>query len=314
MKIQNIFHDQRGFSLVVLSVGMAALFGFTALVTDIGLLVLNKEKISNAVDAAALAGAQELPSKPELAITTAINYAQINGYSPDQPKVSACDGHQNTKLTVSATKQVNYIFARVLGINAGVVSARASARVAGLCSFTGAAPLAVPNQSFDFNTRYILKQGSNSPEPSPLGPGTYGALSLGGTGASNYERNLKYGYDQKLTIGDEIDTETGNMSNPTKRALDFRIDQCQHTPACTQIHFAPGCPRILIIPVYEPSIIDKGQVKRIRITGFAAFLVDRVTGQGNENYIEGYFLKLVVEGESSSSQADYGVYGVKLIE
>lgn len=310
----DIVDDQRGFALVVLSVGIAALLGFTAMVTDIGLLVLNKERLANAVDAAALAGAQELPANPAQAINTAGNYALLNGCSPEQPTVSAYESHQNSKITVTATKQVNYTFAKVLGITSGTVSARASARVAGLRSFTGAAPLAVPNQNFDFYTRYILKQGANSPEPSPLGPGTYGALSLGGSGASNYEHNLKYGYDQKLMVGDEVNTETGNMSNPTKRALDYRIDQCCHTPACTQTHFLPGCPKILIVPVYEPSKIENGQVKRIRITGFAAFLVERVTGQGNENYIEGYFIKLVVEGESSSSQADYGVYGVKLIE
>lgn len=306
--------DQRGFALVMVTAGMVALLGFTALVADIGLLTLNKQRLSNAVDAAALAGAQELPVNPELARNTAANFALQNGCNSDTPLVSADNGRQDSKITVTATKEVNFTFAKVLGINSGTVNARAAARVAGLSSFKGAAPLSIPNQTFDFNTRYILKQGANSEEPSPLGPGTYGALSLGGTGASNYEDNLKYGYGGKLSAGDEVDTETGNMSNPTKRAIDYRIDLCNHTPECTPSHFDPGCPRILIIPVYEPSVIDQGQVKKIRIIGFAAFLVDRVTGQGNENYIEGYFIRMVAEGDSVSSQVDYGLKGVKLVE
>lgn len=312
--LRNFAHDQRGFALVMITVGMVALLGFAALVIDIGMLVLNKQQLANAVDAAALAGAQELPVNPVLAQSTAENYALVNGYSPDQLTVSDDHGRQNAKLTVTATKQVNYTFARVLGIYSGTVSARASARVAGLSSFQGAAPLAVPNQTFDFNTRYILKQGSNSPDPSPLGPGTYGALSLGGSGASNYEDSLKYGYAGKLSVGDEVDTETGNMSNPTKRAIDYRIGLCHHSPECTPAHFDPGCPRILIVPVYEPMFIDQGQVKKIRIIGFAAFLIDRVTGQGDENYIEGYFIRMTAAGESVSGQTDYGLEGVKLVD
>jgi len=312
--LRDFADDQRGFALVIITAGIVALLGFTALVTDIGNFVLAKHRLSNAVDAAVLAGAQELPVNPVLARDTAENYALLNGCNTGQVTISDNNGRQDSKITVAATKEVNFIFARVLGIYSGTVSAQASARVAGLSSCQGAAPLAVPNQVFDFNTRYILKQGANSPDPSPLGPGTYGALSLGGTGASNYEDNLKYGYEGTLAVGDEVDTETGNMSNPTKRAIDYRIGQCHHSPECTPSHFDPGCSRILIVPVYEPDVIDHGQVKKIRITGFAAFLVDRVTGQGNENYIEGYFIRMVVEGDSAPSQTDYGLEGVKLVE
>lgn len=312
--LHNFRYDQRGAAFVLVAAGMVVLLGFAALVTDIGMLVLHKQRLSNAVDAAALAGAGELPANPVLAREIAENYALLNGYTSDPPLISADNGCPSSKITVTATRQVDFTFARVLGVNTGTVSARASAAVTALSSFKGAAPLSIPNQDFTFNTRYILKQGSNSPEPSPLGPGTYGALSLGGTGASNYEDNLKYGYDGRLTVGDEVDTETGNMSNPTKRAIDWRISQCNHSPTCTPACFEPGCPRILIVPVYEPVNIENGQVKKIKIAGFAAFLVERVTGQGDENYIEGYFIRLVADGDSVSGAADYGVKGVKLVE
>jgi Flp pilus assembly protein TadG len=310
-----LFREQKGFALVLVSAGMVVLLGFVALVTDIGMLALNKQKIANALDAAALAGAQELPVSAVQARAVAVNYALLNGCSPDSPLVTSYNGQQNSRLTIAATKEVNFIFARVLGIESGTVSVRSSAAVCGLTSYQGAAPLAVPNQSFDYNTLYKLKQGANDPDGSPLGPGTYGALSLGGPGADNYENNLKYGYDSILKVGDLIETETGNMSNPTRRAINYRIDLCHHAPQCTPGNYDPGCPRILIIPVYEPTVFNDGQIKTIRIVGFAAFLVDAVVpGQGNDNEIYGYFLKMAVEGDTSSNQVDYGLMGVKLIE
>lgn len=313
--LYGLFREQKGTALVLVSAGMVALLGFVALVTDIGVLALNKQKIANALDAAALAGAQELPVSSVQACTTAVNYALLNECNADPPLVSAYNGRPNSKITVSATKEVDFTFAGILGIESGTVNARASAAICGLTSYQGAVPLAVPNQSFDFNTLYMLKQGSADPDGSPLGPGTYGALSLGGTGADNYEDNLKYGYDSILKVGDQIETETGNMSNPTRRAINYRIDLCHHAPQCTPSNYDPGCPRILIIPVYEPVTIYDNQIKKIEIVGFAAFLVDCVVpGQGNDNEIYGYFLKMAVEGDASSNQVDYGLMGVKLIE
>jgi len=159
-----------------------------------------------------------------------------------------------------------------------------------------------------------LKVASNSDVPSSLGPGTFGALSLGGTGATTYENNLQYGYAGKLQVGDVINTETGNISNPTKRAIDYRIGLCNHSPTCTPAHFDPACPRILLIPVYRENVEADGQIKNITISGFAAFLVDGVSGQGNDNYINGYFIRLVIDGETSPNQVDYGLAGAKLIE
>ncbi|MHB8985491.1 MAG: pilus assembly protein TadG-related protein [Eubacteriales bacterium] len=312
--LKRLFNDQRGLALVLVSAGMLAFMGFLALVSDVGIIVLNKHRLSNAVDAAALAGAQELPAHPEEAVTTAVIYALKNGSQPENPLISPYEGHQNSMITVKASREVNLFFARAFGQNSATVTAQAAARVAGIKSFKGAAPLAIPKQNFDFNTRYILKQGANSPDPSPLGPGNYGALSMGGSGADTYRDNLKYGYMKKLSVGDVVNTETGNMSGPTKDAIDYRMDLCNHSPPCSYLHFDPGCPRILIIPVYEFSVIEKGQVKQIKIVGFSAFLVDRVTAQGNENYIEGYFIRMVADGESGQEQTDFGLQGVKLVE
>ncbi|WP_258359147.1 pilus assembly protein TadG-related protein [Moorella sulfitireducens] len=302
--------EERGFASVMLALSLVAMLSFAALVIDLGLLALNRQQLINAVDAAALAGAMELPDNPERARNTAIDYARMNGATgPVEAEVRA-DGNS---LAVSAGKEVNYFLARLMGFTRGEARAEAVAVVAGIKAVRGAAPLAVPEQEFQFGIKYILKLGAG--QDSPLGPGTFSALSLGGTGASNYEENLKNGYQGRLAAGDVINTETGNISNPTRRAIEYRIELelSQHSPPCTPEHYVPGCPRILIIPVYETASIQDGQVKSIIVSGFAAFLVERVRGQGNENFIEGYFIRTVVAGEGDPAQQNYGLQGVKLV-
>lgn len=301
-------------ALILVAAGMVAFTGLMAMVTDIGLLALNKQRLVNAVDAAALAGVHELPVSPGQAKVMAVNYALQNGANPLEPVVGEYLGATNTKLTVSATRKVDFIFARVLGIYSGTVGATAAAGLSGIRALRGAAPLAIPDQPFEFGVYYTLKLASNSDVPSPLGPGTFGALSLGGTGATTYENNLKYGYAGELQVGDVINTETGNISNPTTRAIDYRLAQCHHIPACTSTHFDPACPRILLIPVYMENVETNGQIKNITISGFAAFLVDGAIGQGHDNYINGSFIRLVVDGETSSNQINYGLEGAKLIK
>ncbi|KUK84143.1 MAG: hypothetical protein XD97_0001, partial [Pelotomaculum thermopropionicum] len=109
--LYGLFREQKGTALVLVSAGMVALLGFVALVTDIGVLALNKQKIANALDAAALAGAQELPVSSVQACTTAVNYALLNECNADPPLVSAYNGRPNSKITVSATKEVDFTFA-----------------------------------------------------------------------------------------------------------------------------------------------------------------------------------------------------------
>lgn len=59
--------------------GLTVLLGCGAMVTDVGLIYAEKAKLQNAVDAAALAGVQELPNNPVTAAQIAQDYAQQNG-------------------------------------------------------------------------------------------------------------------------------------------------------------------------------------------------------------------------------------------
>lgn len=299
--------DERGGALVLVSLAMLCLLGFGALVTDFGLYNLARQQLVNAVDAAALAGAAELSpagsGEEAVAQLVAGEYAVKNGADPDALEVFVETGSDGGKVVrVNAEKRVDFALARLFGFESGTVQAEASAAVAGIASARGTAPLLVPKQDFHFGERYTLKYGD------PAFPGNFGALALGGTGACVYRHNLIYGYGGEIAVGDMVTTEPGNMTGPTQ-GIDQRLARC--TRNCTIDNFEPGCPKILIIPVYEPDGPLQGR-SEVRVAGFAAFLADRVDSEKDE--IHGYFLSTTVAGQADFSRpAAYGLYAVRLL-
>src|SRR5262245_9468462 len=68
---------------------------------DVGLLYDGREQARMAADMAALAGVQELPGSPSEAVTTALEYAALNGYDDCNDAVPA-GGTCNPNVTVTA--------------------------------------------------------------------------------------------------------------------------------------------------------------------------------------------------------------------
>lgn len=311
--------EERGTAVVMLALSMTVLVGMTALVADVGLAYLERARLQNAVDAAVLAGIGDLPGDPVQAREGALSYAEKNGVDREELEVTI--SLDNSFLEVSTQRPVQHFFARVFNPGGGVIQARAKAQVGGISAIGGAAPLAIENHNFFFGEVYLLKQGANPGEDgeevyeyeyeNPYRQGFYGALALGGTGASRYENNLANGYAGVLYLGDIVPTESGNMSNPTKRAIDERIDRCEYN--CTKDNFRRDCPRILTIPVYDNPLGEK-KLKEIQIVGFAAFFAEEVLGQGNESKIFGYFVETIKTGDISQAAPDFGLRNGILVE
>jgi Flp pilus assembly protein TadG len=136
--------DQRGQSLVLVVISMTVLLGMAALVLDLGLGWYAKRQLQASVDAAALAGAQELPSNAN-AVSRAHEYILKN------PTRGVTDVQDTTTtkclttapgcapvnaLTVKASAKADTAFARIFGINSMTVGAKATA-----CQPCGAKPL-----------------------------------------------------------------------------------------------------------------------------------------------------------------------------
>lgn len=295
-----LINNEKGSAVIIVALLMVVFLGFVALVVDGGLLYITEAKLSNAMDAAALAGIQELPFNPEGAKVKAKEYALANGVKESNLTVEIVDG--NNAIKVYSNRNVEFLFARVLGFNQGKVDARAMAQVAPVVGISGAVPLGIQDYNFVFGETYTLKVGAEDGDT-----GWFGALALSRPGARVYEDNLTYGYEGIIRVGDILDIESGNMSNPTKRAIDYRIGNCNNTPFCSAENFDPSCERLLKVPVIEHI-----ESKKVEVLGFSIFLVDSVLGQGNESIITGKFVKTVLSGEIDPMGIDYGLYGIRL--
>jgi hypothetical protein len=223
------------------SVFLVVMLGFSALVIDIGALRLEKSRLVNAVDAAALAGARELPDET-VAEEIAVSYVEYNSVEPSEVIVTF-DG-ANQSITVSATRERDFVFGPFIGVENGRVHASATAQFGAVTGARGIVPFGIPEQELTYSQLYTLKAGSKD----DYGPGNYGALALDLPGAKAYKENIKHGFDGVIKVGDEIQTETGNMSGPTTEGVEFRIGQCLHVPACTYDNYKSNCSRIMIVP------------------------------------------------------------------
>ena len=213
-----------------------AILGLGAIVVDGGMLYYEKAKLQTAVDSVVLAGVRSLQGGTLAVTVAAENAALANGLSVDDLQLSINTGAGT--VTATASKQVGLGLARILNHNQAEVGALAEAQVGGISGLQGIAPLGVIWQEFVFGQLYDIKVGAGDSES-----GNYGALALGGTGSANYRDNLRYGYPGWLRLGDVILTEPGNMSNPTKLAIDGRTEACNH--GCTYDHYVAGCSKVL---------------------------------------------------------------------
>lgn len=308
-KLLSFWEEEKGAVLAVVALGLVSLLGFAAIVVDYGVLALQRRKLVTAADAAALAGAQELIHNsfhPEAAEAKAVEYAVFNGVEGGRVTAKVSEG--NRAITVEVEGTVDYTFARLLGYERETVSVRAKAVTGPIKSMKGIVPLAIVEQEFEFGKEYVLKYSDW--KKTGLDPGSYGALSLGGKGADLYRDNVKYGYQDIISIGDIIEVESGNMSGPTAQGINYRLEQCR---GLSPADISPGCPLLIYIPVVE--LYSPGS-KQVVIAGFAAFFInrDKPPGPGNENAVTGVFVKRIALGEISRQAADFGVYGINLVE
>lgn len=306
MKKVNLMRSRRGTTLILFVITFSVIAACASIVVDVGVVAYKKADTVKATDAAALAGAQSILYGEENPVLTAKEYLQKNGVNPDEADIVLLDG--NKGISVTTKSNVNYVFAKILGFDSAEVNAKATAKVMAVTSvFKGIRPFAIEEQEFEFGALYTLKEGGGSGSN-----GNYGCLSLGGTGASNYRFNILNGYDGELKVGDYVDTEPGNMSNPTKSSINELINRCDHCPECTYNSFNHECPRLVTVVVVDD--LDVNGRSSVQIRGFASFFLQAVEGQGNKCVVKGYFVKTITQGELSEVQKDYGLKGIKLTQ
>ena len=125
------FKRECGQSVILVAISIAMLCTVAAIVVDIGMVSVSKGQLQNAADAAALAGAHELPSA-SAARSTAVTYAELNGVpASNTTATSPYNGNAN-RIEVVCSETVEYTFARIIGLTSIDVSARAVAERTGM--------------------------------------------------------------------------------------------------------------------------------------------------------------------------------------
>jgi len=208
MSILRLSKSAKGTSTIIFALAITVIAAICALVIDIGLVILEKQKFQNAIDSAILAAAQELPDTASAA-SIANQYIELNGYTSSDITITFSDS--NKTINIEGTKVVNYTFAKVLGFDETTISPSASATGGSI----GAA----------FN--YTLFSGSTTDTLNLNGSNFY----IGGSSHTNYKFSMN-GSSQTITgaceavstikiNGSDIDVKTRIPNAPFVEMPDF---------------------------------------------------------------------------------------------
>jgi Flp pilus assembly protein TadG len=303
--------SERGQAFVLVAVSMVMCLGMAALVLDVGNWFRDKRRLQGTVDAAALAGAQQLPDDSSAAQAQALSYANKNGGDVAGANIVISSQYQpNDTITVSGARNDPGIFSKVVAIPGADITARAKARVGPPAQALHVAPMVV------FCGHSLIQNCNNNHTPDfgvqttmdydPMGaPGAFGMLNLDGEngtiGSSTEAAWITTGFDKYLGLGSyKSDPGAKFSSTNIQSALDGRIGT------------------VLLFPVFK-TLDDQGQNAYYDIIGWIGFYLQSYDVHGNSATLHGYFTTYIAQGIlSGSSPGSGGVpssfFGVKSIQ
>ena len=295
--------NESGQAVLLTVLFLTVLIGAAALTTDVGAWYRQQRQAQATADAAALAGAQVLPSDTVQAQVLADQYATSNGGGVPAGGITLrSDFEPNDTVVVRVRKDVPSFFANVFSIDHATVTATAAARADVPEQVQGAAPIVV-------NKLHPLLSGPGCPcfkqmTTLPLGktgaPGAFALVDLNGGSNANGDLAdwIQNGFDGYLQLGDYL-SNTGAQfsSNNVQSALSDRIG--------TE----------LLFPVYD-KLSGNGSGAAYEVIGWVAFHLTSFDVQGNGGDLSGWFTKVIWNGIQSSTDKhlpDFGVYSVQLV-
>lgn len=295
--------SERGQSLVVVLIFMTALIGMAAAVIDVGSWYRADRKLQANADAAALAGAQELPESKAAAELAALTWADKNDGGVEAKNVRfRSTVVPNDTIEVTAERRAPGFFAKLFGFDSVQVRAKAAARAGVMNRARWAAPVAI-------DWRHEKLQCKCWGDPTEIdfekvGPGAFRLMNIdgsyGGTGPSDIGQWVRGGLDAWMDNNRWYYSDPGMKPNSShvKGALDFR-DETE-----------------LLFPVYN-AVRAQGAGFEYYVIGWAVFHVTGWDIRGvNDGKIYGYFVDMVWTGVGSTSAGSphFGARTVELIE
>jgi len=219
--------------LAILALIAAALLSVATFGVDVFHIYWNKNRLQNATDAAAIAGAvysgnvKLQGSDPRCAYGTdaenaACSYALANAVALPELVSIQVDSVKHS-VTVNTTRSVPALFARLIGYSHFTVTASATAVLEPLASAKNLIPIGLDwKTSYTYGQSLVMHVGG-------CAPGCWQGLALhsqsgGSTGASVFQENLTLGCDCTVNIGDTVSSEPGAKTGPTRQGVTDRIN------------------------------------------------------------------------------------------
>lgn len=165
-----IMKKEKGQMMVISALILTAFIGFAAFSVDTGRIYMTKSNLQNAADAAALAGAQELPDNPAEAINAANQYLSNNGITDETVEVTI--GADNKSITVNVERNVPMSLAAVVGFSNCDVKADTTVNLGVAASVPWIVPFVIPKPPADsglnisYNEIYVMRMYGTGPYPS----------------------------------------------------------------------------------------------------------------------------------------------------
>lgn len=309
------FGSERGQTLILFTFALTILVGFTGLTIDIGMYMHERRDRQNASDAAALAGAAELPDSPDAAIDQARRFVLNNGFeNSDIESITVSSTHMaNDTITVDLRSDFTWGFFRVFGLNGGTVGAEAGAAIGSPSAAKNLAPWAVLDGAIDWSGGpTVLKYDSRDSHV-----GNFGPLAIDGTGARVYEDTIMEGSEVSLCASGQsgcsdptAPTQTGNIVGSTGDGVNYLIantsENCDSfaevfrqrsdgaynvVSGCNPWQGATDSNRVILVPVIDSFCNGQCDVTVLYFAVFFLETLDRCTG--NNCQITGRFVKVV---------------------
>ena len=245
--------SQRGAALPIVAVGLVAMLAVAGLALDASHSVVNKTRLQNTVDAAALAAAKQYDQAADIvaANAAALQIFGLNADGAGNQELNADYDANGIAITIQWSETLNPFvntgvgpYVRVIASNYDIATSLtavlgimeidiAASAVAGpsptVNTACNIAPLVAcaldpddPNL-FGFSPNQVEVLKSASGDSSGVGPGNFQLIRLGCAGGNCVRDNIAGGYDGCVTNGETVETEPGNTVGPTVQGLNTRF-------------------------------------------------------------------------------------------
>lgn len=305
-----------GQAMVFIVFALMGLVLMAGLVIDGGSWRRTQRQVQTAADAAALAGAQDLPIDAT-ASTTAVNYAQQNMSGIPAPTVTfptdaPCVAH--ACIDVRAAKPVSGIF--LAAINA-TARAHARAMVSVPSMMKNVAPVAVKNTvacavtnpacygqtvTLSFDESNVSSSNIGLIDLSCHSTSSTACPSNAGIGGSQLKDWIETGYADALPANQWYNVKTGETIGPVKQGFTDRVGVA------------------LFFPVFDTVATSGGSAYYFHIIGWAAFVIDPtgVTWTSQKRQLTGHFVTYtatdLAAGDPIGGATDFGVHVITLTQ